>query len=118
MPVVVAGALEESLKSVAVTVFVPVALRMRLNSREPASSVVLAGSVAWRSLEVIATVSVIVLTVFQLSSAAFTVTLKGVSGDWIDGVPVLPLRVPGAALSPGARINNLVKAPALTVTVE
>ena len=33
------------------------------------------------------------------------------------GAPVLPREVPGAAVSPGARICNLTKAPPLTVTL-
>src|SRR6058998_3371413 len=101
MPALTAGAFELSFKSVAVTVYVPWEPGVILNCFEPATRAALAGSVACRSLEVIATVSVTELIMFQLASTAFTAILKAVSGDWADGEPVLPLAVPGAAVSPG-----------------
>ena len=42
-----------------------------------------------------------VLTGFQLASTARTVTLNAVPAVWAVAVPLLPLAVPGAALSPG-----------------
>ena len=55
------------------------------------------------SVEVMPTVSV-ELTGFQLASTALTVTLKLLPAVCADGVPVLPVAVPGAAVSPGSRI--------------
>ena len=57
-----------------------------------------------------ATVSVAVTT-FQFASTALTVTLKAPPAVWADGVPVLPLAVPGAAVSPGRRIWSFANAP-------
>ena len=54
---------------------------------------------------------VAVLTTFQLASTAFTVTLKGTPAFWPIGLPVLPVIVPAAAVSPGIRICNFVTAP-------
>ena len=66
------------------------------------------------SLEVMPTVSV-ALTRFQLASTALTVTLKPVPAVCADGEPVLPVPVPGAAVSPGIRNWSFAKAPALIV---
>ena len=41
--------------------------------------------------------------------------LKGIAAVWAVGVPVLPVALPGEAVSPGARICNFVNAPTLTV---
>src|SRR5947207_2102506 len=59
--------------------------------------------------------SVIVLTNSHLASTALTVTVKGVPAVWALGVPVLPVPVPGAAVSPGTRSCSFVNAPAFTV---
>ena len=83
----------------------------------PLTNAVLAGNAALRSLEVIATVS-LVFTAFQLASTAFTVTLKAVPAIWAEGVPVLPEAVPGAAVSPGASSCNFANAPTFTVIDE
>ena len=72
------------------------------------------GNVAVASLELMATVSVAV-TEFQFASTEFTVTVNGVPAIWEAGLPVFPLEVPGAALSPGAKIWSLAKLPAETV---
>src|SRR5947207_680824 len=72
----------------------------------PEARAAFAGSVALGSLEVRPTVSVTVLTTFQLASTALTVTLKGVHAVWALGAPVLPAAVPGAAVSPGANNCN------------
>src|SRR6185369_6378841 len=53
-----------------------------------------------------------------LASTALTVTLNGVLAVWVMGAPVLPVAVPGAAVSPGARICSLVNAPTLAVMAE
>ena len=54
-------------------------------------------------------------TAFQLASTALAVTLKAVPVDCAVGVPVLPVAVPGAAVSPGARICSLANGPTATV---
>ena len=88
-------------------------LKVTLKVRVPAARVLFAGSVALASLEVIATVS-FVFTTFQFASTELTVTLKAVPAVCVEGVPVLPLAVPGAAVSPGANNCSLVKVPAVT----
>src|SRR6266516_4660545 len=82
-----------------------------LKSFVPPTSAALAGRVALLSDEVIPSVLLTLLTRFQLSSTALTVTLKGAPADWAAGVPVLPVAVPGAAVCPGARIWSFVNAP-------
>src|SRR5437870_4743655 len=60
------------------------------------------------------TVSVL-LTTFQFASTALTVTLNAAPAVCAVGVPVLPLAVPGAAVSPGIRICSFANAPPFTV---
>src|SRR6266478_9535964 len=84
----------------------------------PPLKAVLPGIVALPSVEVNPTVSLAVLTTFQFASTALTVTLKGVPAERDVGVPVLPLAVPGAAVSPGTNNCSFANAPALTVTGE
>src|SRR2546426_316983 len=57
----------------------------------------------------------VLLTAFQLASTALTVTLKAVPALCAVGVPVLPVALPGAAVSPGTSTCSFVKAAALTV---
>src|SRR6266404_5280745 len=71
---------------------------------------------ALTSDEVNPTLSVAVLTRFQLASTALTVTLNGVSDVSAVGVPVLPVEVPAEAVSPGTNSWSLANAPAFTVT--
>ena len=52
--------------------------------------------------------SVELMTV-QALSTALTVTVKGLPTVCGSGVPVLPVEVPGAAVSPGIKTCNLVK---------
>src|SRR6266581_4507418 len=111
----VLGVLEGWLISEAVTDELPAALSVTLEVFVPATSAALAGKMALVSEELIPTVSVMVLTRFQFTSTALTVTLKGVAAAWALGVPVLPLIVPGVAVSPGTNNWSLVKAPTLTV---
>ena len=59
----------------AVTVALPAVLRVTLRLLVPFTSAAFAGKDAFASLEVIATVSLVVIR-FQLASTAFTVTLK------------------------------------------
>src|SRR5262249_19081870 len=56
-----------------------------------------------------------VLTRFQAASTARTVTVNGAPAVRAVGVPVLPVVVPGAVVSPGTSNCNCVNAPALTV---
>src|SRR5438552_2018360 len=100
----------------AVTVALPAVFRVTLRVFVPLTRAELAGKLALASLELIATVS-LVLTTFQLASTALTVTLKPVPAVCVVGVPVLPPAVPGAAFSPGANSCNLVKAAGLTTTL-
>ena len=51
-----------------------------------------------------------------MASTELTVKLYGVPEASAEGVPVLPVAVPGAAVSPGASNCNFTNAPALTVT--
>ena len=104
-----------SLRSVAVTVNVPFVLNVTGRTTWPAVNIVLAGSVAPGSVAVMPIVSVGVLTRFQLASTAFTEMLNPLKALWAEGVPVLPVALPGEAVSPGTRSCNLVKAPGLTV---
>jgi hypothetical protein len=84
-------------------VWVPAVLKVKLKVPVPALKAAFVGSIAFASLDVMAIVGV-VLTTFQLSSTAFTVTFKEVPAVWgVGGVPVLPVGVPGAAVSPGIR---------------
>ena len=102
--------------SAAVTVALPAVLSVRLKFLVPLTSAVLAGNTALASVEESATVS-LVFTTFQFASTALTMTLKAVPAAWAEGVPVLPLTVPGAADSPGASNCNLVKDPGATTTL-
>src|SRR6266853_4643331 len=90
-------------------------LKVTLKATVPAVRAVLAGRVGFSAEEVRPTVSLTVLTTFQLASTAFTVTLNGVPAVCALGVPVLPLTVPGAAVSPGTNICSFTKAPRFTV---
>src|SRR5204862_5014151 len=72
------------------------------------------GSVAAESEDVMATVSV-AETGFQSASTALTVTVNADPSSCALGLPVLPVELPGEAVSPGTRSWSFVKAPALTV---
>jgi hypothetical protein len=50
-----------------------------------------------------------------LASTALTVTLNAEPAVCAEGVPVLPVALPGAAVSPGSSSWSFVKAPGLTV---
>src|SRR5262245_32149263 len=96
--------LEISVTSDAVIVLDPIELSVTGNCLGPATNAALAGNTACASLEAIVTTSATEPTIFQLSSTAFTVALNGTAGTWVLGVPVLPIGVPGVALSPGTSI--------------
>src|SRR6266567_5026777 len=110
----VLGVLEGWLTSEAVTEALPAVFRLTLRISVPLSSGPLAGKLALLSDEVRPTVSVALVTRFQLASTPFTVTLKALPAVCAVGAPVLPVALPGEALSPGARTCSLVKAPGRT----
>ena len=87
---------------------------MTLKAFVPDARAAFAGSVALLSLDAIPTVSVTLVTRFQSASTARTVTLKELPAVSAVGVPILPVAVPGAAVSPGANSCSFTNAPALT----
>src|SRR6266702_1817928 len=104
-------------ESEAVTVGLPAVLSVTLKVLLPLESAAGAGGVALLSLELIATVSLVLIR-FQLASTALTVTLNALPAVWAESVPVLPRALPGAAVSPGASNCSLVNAPAVRVMAE
>src|SRR6266487_4403873 len=117
-PTVMAGlllaVLEPSVRSLAVKVALPTVLSVTLKVFVPNTSAALGGNVAVPAEEVVPTVSAMVLIRFQSASTALTVTLNGVPAACGLGVPVLPLAVPGAAVSPGTSNWSLLKTAELT----
>src|SRR5437867_4993452 len=100
--------------SEAVSVRLPAVLKVTLKLFVPETRAALTGKVALESEdEVIPTVSVTFVSKFQFASTALTVTLKAVPAICAVGVPVLPVAVPGAAVSPGAKSCNFVNVPGL-----
>src|SRR6266581_8677542 len=108
---VMAELVTSELVSVALSAF----LRVTLKVRVPLLSGALAGNVALLSLEAMATVSLVTIK-FHEASTALTVTLKVAQALCAVGAPVLPVLVPGAAVSPGASNCKPANAPAFTVT--
>src|SRR5207249_1358451 len=106
-----------SVRSDAVKVWVPAVLNVTLRVCVPETKAAFAGKPALASLEVIPTVSVMVLTTFQKLSTALAVMLKAVPAVLEVGVPVLPLALPGAAVSPGTSNWSFAKAAGLTTTL-
>src|SRR5262245_13838105 len=104
-----------SVTSDAVIVWLPAVLNVTLNDCVPVASAALAGAVALASLNEMPTVSFTLLTRFQFASTALTVTLNAPPALWAEGVPVLPVALPGDVVSPGTSSCNFAKAPALTV---
>src|ERR1043166_3046214 len=113
----VLAVLVPSVMSLDVTVAVPAVFKVTLNVFVPETRAAFAGKVAIESLEVMPTVW-FVLTTFQLASTALTVTLKAVPAVRAVGVPVLPVEVPGAAVSPGTSNCSFTNGPLLIVTEE
>src|SRR6266705_1659997 len=99
--------------SEAVRVALPAVLRVTLRLLAPLTSAALAGIAAFASLELMATVS-LVFTRFQLASTALTVIVKAMPAVWAMAVPVLPVGVPGLAVSPGINNCSLAKRAGLT----
>src|SRR5438034_834054 len=81
--------------SEAVTVALPAVLSVTLKLLLPPTSAALTGNAALVSLELMATVSLVVIK-FQFASTALTVTLKAAAAVSVEGEPVLPGAVPGA----------------------
>src|SRR5262245_50377095 len=102
---------------VAVNVWLGAVLRITLKTLLPETSGAFVGNIAAPSLELRPIVS-LVLTRFQLASTERTVTLKAVPAVWALGEPLLPLVVPGTALSPGTSSWSLANAPELIVIEE
>src|SRR5258708_9562544 len=94
----------------------PAVLKVTLMDCVPLTSAALTGAVALGSVKVITVVS-LVPTTFQKASTALTVRLNAVPAACVEGVPVFPVNVPGAALSPGASTCNWIKAAGLTTTL-
>src|ERR1017187_9889241 len=103
----VLAVIAECVTLLAVTVWLPAVAKVTLNAAVPAASAALAGRVAPASLDVIFTVS-FVLIMFQFGSTALTVTLNGMATVCVAGDPVLPEAVPGAAVSPGTNNCSLL----------
>src|SRR5438093_8609848 len=103
--------------SEAVPVLLPAVLSVMVKFLVPAANAALAGKVAPASLDVIPAVSITVPTRFQFASTALTVAVNEVPAVRAVGAPVLPVAVPGAAVSPGTSNCSFTKAPALTVTL-
>src|SRR6266567_546870 len=111
--------------AVAVMVLVPAVLKVKAvkawvppaNVRFPVVAPLSSAMTALASELVRVTLVVAVPTTFQFASTALTTTplVIAVPAIWSEGAPVLPVLVPGAAVSPGSRICSLVTAPALTV---
>src|SRR5882724_6946428 len=80
---------------------------------EPLTTLALAGNTAFGSVELIPTTS-LVLTTFQFASTALTLIAKEAPAVCVIGVPVFPLTVPGAAVSPGSSNCNRVNVPEVT----
>src|SRR6266404_3429286 len=90
-----------SVTSVAIIVLLPAVLSVTENVLVPLDSPAFAGNVAPVSEDVILTVSVALVTRFQFASTALTETLNELPAVCARLLPVLPVAVPGAALSPG-----------------
>src|SRR5947208_1092680 len=73
-------------------------------------------TVALPSVVVMVTLFVAVPARFQLASTALTVMLMAAPALHAVGGPVLPVVVPGAAVSPGTSNWSFTNAPALTVS--
>ena len=101
--------------SLAVTVRLPAVFNVTVNVFVPFTSAAFGGSTALVSEEVIPTVSVTVFARLLPASTALTVTVKAVPAVCGVGVPLLPVAVPGAKVSPGASTSSPLKAPPLIV---
>ena len=110
----VLGPLVPSEVSEAVSVALPAVLNVTAKLFVPATRAALTGKPALESEDVIPTMSVTLVRTFQKGSTALTVMLNAAPAVCGRGVPVLPLVVAGAAVSPGTRSCSLAKAAGLT----
>ena len=111
----VLSVLPPSLASIAVSVQVPAVLKVTGYVWVPAANAALDGNTALASVLVIPTASITLETTFQYASTAFAVTVSSVPAVCAEGVPVLPVAVPGAAVSPGTSSCSFSNGPATTV---
>ena len=112
----VLAVLVPSVLLVAVIAQEPGVLKVILKVLVPETKAAFTGNIAAPSVVSIAIVFPGALdTTFQKASTAFTVTVNELTVVCPVGVPVFPLPVPGAAVSPGNSICNLANAPGLTV---
>ena len=95
--------------SVTVTVWLPTVFNWKVPIADPLTKEVLFGMIASPSEVVNLIESPGALTGFQWASTALTVTVTRSPALTGVGVPVLPVGVPGAAVSPGNRTCNWVK---------
>src|SRR5436309_1957573 len=93
-----------SVMSLAVTVRAPELFSVTLKVWLPLTSAALLGNTALASDDVIPILSDALAIKFQFASTALTTTLNGRAAVADAAVPVLPLAVPGDALSPGTRV--------------
>src|SRR5207248_1976910 len=108
--------LEPSVASLAVSVFEPAVGMLTVKVCVPEGRLLFAGGAKFASEELIAIESLgAPATRFQLASTALTVTLKEVPAVRAEGLPVLPVALPGSAVSPGISSCSFAKVPALTV---
>ena len=110
----VLAVLAPSVRSEAVRVCEPAVVNVTLRVWVPETKGMFAGKPALASLDAMPTASVMVFTTFQKLSTALTVMLKAVAAVLAVGVPVLPLAVPAAAVSPGTSSWSFAKAAGLT----
>src|SRR5260370_21014538 len=109
-----AGRTAGALMAVGVTVALPAIFKVTLKARVPPARAALDGRPAFASDEVMPTASVALVSRFQLASTALTVTLKAVPAVCAMAAPVLPVALPGAAVSPGARTCSFARVPMFT----
>src|SRR5688572_13364966 len=100
MPGLVCPRIEPFVRSATVSVWVPTVLRVTFNERNPFTSAPLTGVLAAPSLEVMRTLSALG-TWFHQASVDHTLTANACPALCDDGVPVLPVALPGSAASPG-----------------
>jgi hypothetical protein len=99
-----------------VIVQLPTVLKLTLRDTVPEAMAVFPCKVAAASVVDNPTVFEL-FTMFQFASTAFAVTFNAVPEDAAIGLPVFPLAVPGALVSPGTSNCIFAKAPATTVRV-
>src|ERR1051326_5855874 len=96
-----------SLIFVAVSVVEPATFTRTLNEFVPFTSAALGGGTTLAFVEITPTTSVAAEITFQFVSTALTVMVNGVCAYWVMGVPVFPVELPGAAVSPGTSSCSL-----------